>query len=216
MSVELSTFHRSLVGGRWPARGSAEFESSSLTTLLPLHLPDAPAQDFIANLGVSNPMDYKFYGICVSSCPAALDTVCNYELDTSVYNATIVDSCMNNVSYTPPSPLTCDKVSENCWVTPQKTSSLMFRCIPDYNVTNSEETTCSYPAGVTSANDPRCIIVTESKSGTVQVRILEYVNGVLRVSFAAPCSFHLTVCLTDFNTILDPDLAAPCQAQHAV
>jgi hypothetical protein len=28
-------------------------------------------EDFIANLGKTNPLDYKFYGICVASCPGA-------------------------------------------------------------------------------------------------------------------------------------------------
>ncbi len=26
-------------------------------------------EDFVANLGKTNPLDYKFYGICVESCP---------------------------------------------------------------------------------------------------------------------------------------------------
>lgn len=32
-------------------------------------------QDFLINIAKSNPLDYKFYGICVSTCPGSLDVV---------------------------------------------------------------------------------------------------------------------------------------------
>jgi len=125
-------------------------------------------EDFIANLGKTNPMDYKFYGICVSSCPDSLSIVCNYDIDENVvYTTSFKEQCLTDSNFNPSVP-SCTPVRNGCWITPQRTSPIMFRCIPDYNVTNTEQSYCSYPAGVTDSSDPRCIIATDAKQGTIQ------------------------------------------------
>ena len=63
----------------------------------------------------------------------------------------------------------CVNVTNNCWVTPLDTASTLFRCIPVYNVTSSGATKCVYPAGITDANDARCVL-SETTSDTHVVR----------------------------------------------
>lgn len=127
-------------------------------------------EDFLANLGKKNPLDYKFYGVCVEACPGYLDVVCNYvtAMEDPAYTSDVKRECIVDSSYSPPAPVDCGLVQDNCWITPQDTSSIMFRCIPVYNVTNAASSVCTYPPDVTSPMDPRCITVTDNKQGTVQ------------------------------------------------
>jgi choline transporter-like protein 2/4/5 len=127
-------------------------------------------EDFLLNLQKTDPMQYSFYGICVKSCPGALDLTCNYDVDTSSPAGAPADvrACLASPSLATSNAVTCASVRSKCWVQPQATRSLMFHCIPMYNVSNLATTTCSYPPGVTSANDPNCVLATETTLGSVQ------------------------------------------------
>jgi hypothetical protein len=52
---------------------------AAVATAAQHHHPSSPRvprpQDFLINLGKTNPLDYKFYGVCTSRCPASLDVV---------------------------------------------------------------------------------------------------------------------------------------------
>ena len=110
-------------------------------------------------------------GVCVSTCPALYDVVCNYDdpelANNATYTQPVLLSCMTNASYAPGPSVDCASVNAHCWVTPQTTSAVLFRCIPVYNVTAGTATVCIYPAGITDANDPACIMEQQSSSGTV-------------------------------------------------
>lgn len=126
-------------------------------------------EDFLANLGKTNPYDYKFYGICVSTCPQTLDVICNYGFgEAAAETPDVKRSCLTDDTYSPPAGVDCTALAKNCWITAQSTSSIMFRCIPVYNVSNTQGNVCSYPPSITDANDPSCIIVTENRVGAVQ------------------------------------------------
>lgn len=129
-------------------------------------------EDFLTNIGKSNPLDYKFYGVCVSKCPGLLDVVCNSEsaaLDTQPqYTQANKLDCLSDFGFAGAASVDCDLVRSNCWITPQPTSSVLFRCIPNYNITASGLTTCIYPANVTDADDARCVLAQTVSGTTVQ------------------------------------------------
>ena len=127
-------------------------------------------EDFILNLQKTNPLDYTFYGICATSCPGPLAVVCNYDV-AGVTGATQADllKCMTTPSAASAGSATdCGKARSNCWINAQPTASIMFHCIPQYNVSNAKTTRCTYPAGVVSADDPSCILATDTQFGSVQ------------------------------------------------
>ena len=106
----------------------------------------------------------------MSACPGLLDVVCNNEhpalaASSAPYTQAAMRDCLSDFSVVGPSGVDCALVRGSCWVTPQATSSVMFRCIPSYNITASGSTTCIFPANVTDASDPRCVLA-ESVSGT--------------------------------------------------
>ena len=104
-------------------------------------------EDFIANIGVNDPTKLKFYGICVSACPAALQVVCNNDKDVkteywptvgatptpfSSFTSSQLEQCVSyNNPALPAGPGTngCAEIRANCWVTPQVTTSIMYRCV---------------------------------------------------------------------------------------
>ena len=127
-------------------------------------------EDMLANVG-RTPSNYKFYGICQSACPAALEPVCNYELATGAYagiTTTDIRACLDNVHAASSGGFACEHVRDNCWTTPQHTKSIMFRCVPMYNVTNTESSTCIYPHDVTDPNSADCVVVREKSDGSVE------------------------------------------------
>jgi choline transporter-like protein 2/4/5 len=131
--------------------------------------------DFLLNLAKNSPLDYKFYGVCVSSCPGTLSVVCNYEdaginsaAATNPYTQDVLLQCLTNATYSPPTGVACSSVKSTCWVVPLQTSSVMYRCLPVYNTTNAQGSVCSYPPGITSPSDPACLLVIDSKSGTTE------------------------------------------------
>ena len=120
--------------------------------------------DFILNLAAADPLAYRFYGVCVPTCPGTRSVVCNYGVGAGASQAALL-SCLEGGG-PPPAPLSlCANVTAGCWVTPIATSSTFFRCIPVYNTTNSAASTCVYPANVSSAADPACVLATTVKLG---------------------------------------------------
>jgi hypothetical protein len=83
----------------------------------------------------TNPVDYKFYGICVSACPSAGAVVCNYDtaaLPFSEASQSNLLNCLTGANGAPvptkSSSVTCASVKTNCWANPILTSSMVFRC----------------------------------------------------------------------------------------
>ena len=122
-------------------------------------------EDFILNLQKTNPLEYTFYGICATKCPGALDVVCNY--GTAGTQADL-QTCMTSQAASAGSVADCGTARKNCWINAQPTTSIMFHCIPQYNVSNTKTTRCTYPANVVSASDPSCILATDTQFGSVQ------------------------------------------------
>mgnify|MGYP000433111724 CR=1 FL=1 len=77
----------------------------------------------------TNPLDYKFYGICVTECPNGGDVLCNYE-DASL--ATVTNTQKTNCMFYGASDSFCPSVKENCWYIPLNMSSIFWRCLPEY------------------------------------------------------------------------------------
>ena len=114
--------------------------------------------DFFLNLAASSPLDYKFYGICLPSCPGTLQVVCNYNA-ASASQAVMLD-CFNGGS-----SALCTNITASCWVTPIATSPTFFRCVPVYNTTNAAASVCIFPTNIQSAADPACVLATTTKLG---------------------------------------------------
>ncbi len=90
--------------------------------------------DFLMNFGKSNPLDYSFYGICMPSCPGALSVVCNYDTAAKKFSAVGQADLLNCLALSTAVPgggsgavPSCSDVSNNCWVIPQATTSVLFR-----------------------------------------------------------------------------------------
>lgn len=128
--------------------------------------PRANTEDFIANIGKTNPLEFKFYGICVSSCPQFGDVVCNYQVPLTFSQQNRLDCIVSGTSGDASVP--CSTVVDNCWITPLNTSSIMYRCIPEYTVYSNQTTVCSYPSGIDDPNDPRCATVIDYRVGSVE------------------------------------------------
>lgn len=146
------------------------------------------AEDFVANYGKVDYTQYKFYGICVSACPGALSVTCNYAStsDDAKTAATLVaaatapaalrnvQGCITSGSTASGSTsvtvgaasASCAQIQKNCWINPAPTAPVLFRCIPVYNTTATSAGVCSYPEGVSSPDDPRCLLKTTTATGT--------------------------------------------------
>lgn len=120
-------------------------------------------EDLILNSGVKNPLDYKFYGICTKKCPAKGDIVCNYEVPPP---ADAVD-CLTRFPYpsTSSNGVPCSQFKDNCWYTPQSTSSTMYHCLPDYEATGALNSICVFPVADPPllATDSACVLVQDTR-----------------------------------------------------
>lgn len=114
----------------------------------------------------TNPLDYKFYGICVNECPYASYVLCNADdpLVTDNMSQQQRLHCIDDPNDSTPQ---CESVRENCWYIPLNMSSIFWRCLPDYVVTKGEDVRCVFPSGVKDANDPACILRIDETNGTV-------------------------------------------------
>ena len=102
-------------------------------------------EDFIANLGISDPTKFKFYGICMDSCPTQFQVVCNSEgsgypaLTYPTLAGTNIQqhfskftndqllACVSYDSFAGAGTTSCSEINANCWITPQATTSIMYR-----------------------------------------------------------------------------------------
>ena len=138
----------------------------------------------------TNPLDYKFYGICVNECPYASYVLCNADdpLVTDNMSQQQRLHCIDDPNDSTPQ---CESVRENCWYIPLNMSSIFWRCLPEYVpccfrvllcasfsphtplaacsyvVTKGEDVRCVFPSGVKDANDPACILRIDETNGTV-------------------------------------------------
>ena len=140
---------------------------------MPLTVYPRTNEDFLANQAKASPLDYTFYGVCVATCPGPLDVVCNYDKAKAAdgWTPAARTDCWGSspgfVAASTPLGETCSEVtSGGCWINPLQTSAVLFRCIPDYNVSASSSTRCAFPANIKAASDPRCVVAEVSSSGT--------------------------------------------------
>ena len=111
-------------------------------------------EDFIANLGISDPTKFKFYGICMASCPVQYQVVCNSEAPVcetggplpcypaltyptlvgtttqqafSKFTNTQLLACVADGNSAGAGTTSCSEINANCWITPQVTTSIMYR-----------------------------------------------------------------------------------------
>jgi solute carrier family 44 (choline transporter-like protein), member 2/4/5 len=138
-------------------------------------------EDFLLNVGKTNPSEWQFYGVCVSKCPQKLDVLCNADV-TPQSDATWVPNvkwCLTggldgtrptngNAFCSAPGGTNTKPVASNCWIIPLNTKSTMFRCIPQIETNSNSTSTCSYPPGITNPNDPACLVKTTTSNGSVQ------------------------------------------------
>jgi len=103
------------------------------------------------NFANMNPLDFKFYGICVEKCPLSREVVCNYgitenigawvDADTAEEKNTVLANCWGNDD-----PDYCQSVLDNCWVSPADQASTMYRCVPKYVVVDhADQPKCLFP-----------------------------------------------------------------------
>lgn len=60
-----------------------------------------------------------------------------------------------------------NQIRGNCWVVPLDTAATFYRCIPQYEVSSDSSSRCIRPEGVSSVNDPACILREDNNNGTV-------------------------------------------------
>lgn len=95
-------------------------------------------EDFLINFAETNPLKYKFYGVCVEKCPVAEEVndgfripaiVCNDELvgtGSLTYEQELMSkpaeyrTCMDTGTQ---GSVNCKDVRRNCWFIPQDTKS---------------------------------------------------------------------------------------------
>jgi choline transporter-like protein 2/4/5 len=146
-------------------------------------------EDFLVNLNVKNPLDYKLYGVCVEECPAnarvdestgerIVDIVCNDEVpdrtttgvEMSWYNYALttsgkasLEACLTDYD---DNSAECQQARRNCWIVPLPTSSILWRCIPKYEYARAENRPCVYPSP--DAGDACLLVEVDSTQQTVQ------------------------------------------------
>lgn len=122
-------------------------------------------EDFLVNL-TKDPSEYTFYGICAASCPAKLDVVCNYE-PADLANIPMIHktACLDGTSAatdtipgTTPAR-TCQYVMDSCWILPEATSSVLYRCVPVYEANVDITSACEFPNNTLDPWDPQCITI---------------------------------------------------------
>lgn len=129
-----------------------------------------PNMDYLMNLGVVNPLMFKFYGICVEACPSAYQVVCNYNTNTTGLSQSALQTCMlaaYNSTITKPAGCT-SKIQNNCYVVASNTDSppFMMHCVPIYDVQQTSKSDCLFPAGI-DPNDPACVTIRTFTNGTI-------------------------------------------------
>ena len=135
------------------------------------------------------PSEMKFYGVCVQGCNEDAPTVvCQNEFAAvneapQVVLQDIFATCfapnISTLSYSNASwsigdkQYTCGDTNpllSNCWPVPFNTTSMLFRCVPKYNIGTTVEEVCVYPAADAlgqplSASSEECLLVSEVRDG---------------------------------------------------
>lgn len=101
--------------------GTGDFEDRHLTVY------PRSNQDMLYNLRQSSPLDYKFFGVCVETCPNALDPVCDYNVPRET-SKEVINACL----YEDSPDAICSTVKDHCWtMATRHTSSACRRSLQD-------------------------------------------------------------------------------------
>lgn len=121
-------------------------------------------QDFLWNLNVKNPLEYRFFGICTDQCPGlpgSIDYICDYAVHDPRARApfphpdAIVLDCLSRTDEV----ARCRFIREHCWYVPVVTKPVLFRCIPRYEGNYSLTDRCIFPTDITNPTDPQCLMI---------------------------------------------------------
>lgn len=116
-------------------------------------------EDLLLNLqnglDILDPLDFKFYGICVDSCPAARSLICNEEASNipEAYEDQVV--CFDRPR---PNTEVCQDLRNHCWLNPMRMESVFFRCMPVFEKEETVRENCVFPNGVSDPDDPACVV----------------------------------------------------------
>jgi hypothetical protein len=144
------------------------------------------AKKFLAN---PDPLAISFFGICVEECPASGGWVCTDEVSAADNNATVLNACKKQAGggqflakYDFGGDKKCTALMKDCWQMPFSSTSIMYRCLYEYNVTTTTapggKLICTDPAGAAADSDD-CVktsmaTVTTTEQSAQEVRILVY------------------------------------------
>lgn len=94
---------------------------------------------------------HVFIVVGVHPCSCNYDSAVINANASGVYTTGSMRECI--IGDSPPG-LDCSEVTGHCWIIPVATSPVLFRCMPTYGVNNTAASTCVYPEGVASSDDP--------------------------------------------------------------
>ncbi|OQS06453.1 choline transporter [Thraustotheca clavata] len=115
-------------------------QSSSNLTYYPRITQDMVAQ---AAKGIQ-PLDMKFYGLCVSTCPKVGNYICSYAAEAEVQSANpgATASQLNTARKNRISTM----MSPDCWLVPLNLEIVAFRCLPVSQESSNSTVICTQPA----------------------------------------------------------------------
>lgn len=90
-----------------------------------------------------SPLDTDFYGICVTTCPAAGTYICNYQAEADV-QASSSNITEQRAERKRRAEITFG--THECWFVPLKSDDVFFRCLPAANVNSTSVEKCVHPA----------------------------------------------------------------------
>ena len=119
-----------------------------------------------AEKALTDPLSVSFFGICVKDCPASGGWVCKDEVGK--YDEKWLNTCKNKAGggqflskydYNDDDS-NCTKLMRDCWQMPFSSTSIMFRCLYEYNVTvftpAGGKLICTDPPN-TAADSDKCV-----------------------------------------------------------
>lgn len=115
--------------------------------------------------------NFKLFGVCVDSCPAANAQVCTASIAANItashpgaeqayVEAAYAAYWANGYGTGGLSDETV-RVLTHCYLTPVRTKNYFFRCFPEFDSDIVTTKVCANPAGI-AADDPACITQTET------------------------------------------------------
>lgn len=141
-------------------------------------------QDFLWNLNTKNPLEYKFFGICVRDCPGArqdVDVVCDYSIHHPTQPRPLAREFILDCLSRQDQVAQCRTVRKHCYHVPVPTKPILNRCIPVYEFNYTQTKACLFPVQISDAADPDCLvvrntIVQESEEPATPVLLFDQLN----------------------------------------